>query len=148
MDLAQIIKPEQVIGRLDTTDKMAVLRDLSTRAALALKLGSQTIINPIVARERLGSTGIGHGFALPHAHIPDLHGFFGSFARLQRPIDFDSVDHEPVDLVFLLLSPLDAGKAHLAVLAAVTRRLREQAPRLRETRDPIELYERLTGHAP
>ncbi len=150
MEIADLISPEQVIGGFDARDKRALLRELGTRAAVALNLKSHAIIDPIIAREILGSTGIGHGFALPHAFIAGLSRFFGMFARLQTPIDFGAVDNEPVDLVFLLLSPEGAGRRHLAALAAITRRLREidVADRLRRSRDPIELYTQLTGRIP
>ena len=149
MGIADLIKPEHVIGGFAAADKKALLRELATRAAAVLGRPNETIIGPIMAREDLGSTGIGHGFALPHAYVPGLTQFFGMFVRLQKPIDFAAVDHEPVDLVFLLLSPEGANKAHLAALAAITRRLREPglADRLRRTRDPVELYERLAGTA-
>ncbi len=150
MDLAELIKPEQVIARFNATDKAALLRELATRAALTLKLESRAIVDPILAREMLGSTGIGHGFALPHAFVPGLSGFFGMFARLQRPIDFAAVDGEPVDLVVLLLRPEGAGKLHLAALASISRRLREPgvADRLRRCPEPLSLYAQLTGREP
>jgi nitrogen PTS system EIIA component len=147
--VADLVTPDHVIGRLAVGDKAELLRLLGGRAAAALKRETASIIGALLARERLGSTGIGRGFALPHTSIPALPNFFGVFATLQRPIDFEAVDGQPVDLVFLLLSPDGAAKAHLAALAAITRRLREAgvADSLRRTRDPIELYSRLVGPA-
>jgi PTS system nitrogen regulatory IIA component len=128
-------------------DKPKLLRELSERAAKQLGIGSETILEALRSRETLGSTGVGKGIALPHARIVGLGHFFGLFARLTRPINFDAIDDAPVDLVFLLLMPEQAGDEHLAALAAVSRRLRqhEVAAQLRSAKASSELYEILTG---
>ena len=95
---------------------------------------AQTIVTALQAREELGSTGLGNGFALPHARIEGIDRLFGMFTRLNRPIHFDSIDGNPVDLVFLLLIPPAAGSKHLAALASISRYLRDKefAARLRK----------------
>jgi PTS system nitrogen regulatory IIA component len=133
MDLADLIEPGQVVfgARADTKEKL--LLDLASRAAAFLNLDPKLVFKALQAREQLGSTGLGEGFALPHARIEGLDRYFGMFARLNRPIHFDSVDAKPVDLVFLLLTPATAQGEHLAALAAVSRHLRDKelAARLR-----------------
>ncbi len=126
MDLADLIKPSRVVFAARASNKEQLLRDLATRAAAELGLDAQAISSALLAREELGSTGLGEGFALPHARVPGLDHFFGMFARLNRPIHFDSIDGKPVDLVFLLLIPATAGGEHLAALAAVSRHLRDR----------------------
>ena len=126
MDLADLIEPGRVVfgARADTKEKL--LLDLASSAAASLNLDPKLVFNALQAREELGSTGLGEGFALPHARIEGLDRFFGMFARLKRPVHFDSVDAKPVDLVFLLLSPATAQGEHLAALAAVSRHLRDK----------------------
>jgi PTS system nitrogen regulatory IIA component len=122
------------------------LRDLSERAAKQLGIASESIFGALRSREMLGSTGVGHGVAVPHARIAGMGNFLGLFARLQRPIAFDAIDDLPVDLVFVLLMPERSGSDHLAALAAVSRRLRDQesAARLRTAKSARELHEILT----
>ena len=119
MDLADLIEPGQVIFGAHATTKEKLLLDLASRAAASLNLDPKLVFNALQAREQLGSTGLGEGFALPHARIEGLDRFFGMFARLNRPIHFDSVDAKPVDLVFLLLIPAAAQGDHLAALDAI-----------------------------
>jgi nitrogen PTS system EIIA component len=122
MDLADLIEPGRVVfgARADTKEKL--LLDLASSAAVSLNLDPKLVFNALQAREQLGSTGLGEGYALPHARIEGI----GTFARLNRPIHFDSVDAKPVDLVFLLLIPATAQGEHLAALAAVSRHLRDK----------------------
>ena len=133
MDLASLVDPSRVVFGARANNKEQLLFDLASRAAASLNLDPKAIFNALRAREELGSTGLGEGFALPHARIEGLDHFFGMFARLKRPVHFDSVDAKPVDLVFLLLSPATAQGEHLAALAAVSRHLRDKefAARLR-----------------
>jgi len=126
MDLADLIEPSGVVFSARASNKEQLLHDLASRAASQLNLDAQKIYAALQAREELGSTGLGEGFALPHARIAGLDRFFGLFARLSRPIHFDSIDGKPVDLVFLLLIPATAGGEHLAALAAVSRHLRDK----------------------
>ena len=134
MDLASLVDPSRVVFGARANNKEQLLLDLAARAAASLNLDPKAIFNALRAREELGSTGLGEGFALPHARIEGLDRLFGMFARLKRPVHFDSVDAKPVDLVFLLLSPATAQGEHLAALAAVSRHLRDKefAARLRK----------------
>ena len=133
MDLASLVDPSRVVFGARANNKEQLLLDLAARAAASLNLDPKAIFNALRAREELGSTGLGEGFALPHARMERLDRFFGMFARLKRPVHFDSVDAKPVDLVFLLLTPVTVQGEHLAALAAVSRHLRDKefAARLR-----------------
>ena len=127
MILAELIEPDRVLAGLRVNDKPQLLQELARRVAPATGIGTGLILDALQSRERLGSTGLGRGFALPHARLPGLATLCGLFARLARPIDFDAIDGAPVDLVFLLLAPEDAGKEHLSALAAISRPLRDAA---------------------
>lgn len=146
MEVADLITPQSVVAMLPARDKPQLLRDLSKRAAKLLAIDTQTVLDALRSREMLGSTGVGQGIALPHARVVGLPRFFGLFGRLERPINFDFIDERPVDLVFLLLIPEQAGDEHLAALAAVSRRLRERdvTDRLRAAKTAAELYDVLT----
>ncbi|MES1155796.1 MAG: PTS sugar transporter subunit IIA, partial [Pseudorhodoplanes sp.] len=102
----------------------------------------RTVFETLLQREKLGSTGIGHGIAIPHGKLSKLERLFGLFARLDRPIDFESLDGQPVDLIFLLLAPEGAGADHLKALARVARLLRDPdtASKLRDSRDADAIY--------
>lgn len=141
MDLADLIDPSYVVFGARASNKEQLLLDLASRAATFLNLDSKMVFTALQAREQLGSTGLGEGFALPHARIEGLDRFFGMFVRLNRPIHFDSIDAKPVDLVFLLLIPATAGSEHLAALAAISRHLRDRdfAARLRKAASGTEL---------
>jgi PTS system nitrogen regulatory IIA component len=141
MDMIDLIKPEQVLS-LRAGNKTQLLQELVRRAAKGLGLDIQTILDPVMAREALGSTGVGDGVAVPHARVPGLKHFFAVFARLEKPINFDAVDGQPIDLILLLLIPADADTDHLAALACVSRRLRDPdvARQLRANSDPAALY--------
>ncbi len=141
MDLADLIEPSHIVFGARATNKEQLLVDLAARAASFLNLDSKMVYNALQTREQLGSTGLGEGFALPHARIEGLDRFFGMFARLNRPIHFDSIDAKPIDLVFLLLIPANAGGEHLAALAAISRHLRDRdfAARLRKAASGTEL---------
>jgi len=145
MDLADLIDPSRVVFGARATNKEQLLLDLASRAATFVNLDSTTVFKALQAREQLGSTGIGGGIALPHARIEGLERFFGMFVRLNRPIHFDSIDGELVDLVFLLLNPANAGGEHLAALATISRHLRdhEYTARLRKAPNSAALCELL-----
>ena len=149
MEISDLVRPAQVIADLRARDKAGLTAELSRRAAAALPLESHSVEAALTARERLGSTGLGRGFALPHARLGGLDRFFGLFARLARPIDFDAIDEQPVDLVFLLLIPETAGSEHVAALAAISRRMRDAAfaQRLRKAAGAGEMYAILTDAA-
>jgi PTS system nitrogen regulatory IIA component len=135
MDIADFIAADRVALDLRGRDKTQLLQELAKRAAASgAGVPADVILAALRSREDLGSTGLGKGFALPHARIDGLPKFFGLFARLARPIDYDAIDGGPVDLVFLLLMPANAGNEHVAALAAVSRRFRDvdTASRLRK----------------
>lgn len=112
---------------LRATSKKQALQELARRAAAATGIHERTIFDHLLERERLGTTGVGRGIAIPHARLPQLDKVYGLFARLERPVDFEAVDDQPVDLVFLLLAPQQAGADHLKALARVSRLLRDES---------------------
>lgn len=120
------LTPDCVIPSLKAGSKKQVLQELARKAADLTGQDEAAIFDVLLERERLGTTGIGHGIAIPHGKIPALDRVYGVFARLERPIDFDSIDDQPVDLVFLLLAPSDCGADHLKALAKVSRLLRDR----------------------
>jgi len=147
MEIREFLDPSNIIPQLFSTDKTQALRELSRRAGVVLGLPQEAIFNAITAREKLGSTGLGQGFALPHARIDGLDHFFGLFARLGRPIAFEAADEKPVDLIFFLLIPANSVVNYVTVLASIARRIRDQdiAKRLRLAEDPAVLHALLTS---
>ena len=131
-----------VVPALKVNGKKQAIQELSSRAAKLTGQNERLIFETLMQREKLGSTGVGNGIAIPHGKLPKLEKLVGLFARLDRPIDFESLDGQPVDLIFLLLAPEGAGADHLKALARVARLLREPATvaRLRESRDADALY--------
>ncbi|MGV2980720.1 PTS IIA-like nitrogen regulatory protein PtsN [Camelimonas sp. ID_303_24] len=147
MPLTDLLTPEAVIPALKCNSKKQALQELAAHAATLIPdLTEREIYDTLVQRERLGSTGIGDGIAIPHGKPEKLNRVVGLFARAERPFDFDALDGQPVDLMFLLLAPENAGADHLKALARVARVLREPAmlERIRATRDPDALYALLT----
>ena len=149
MDLSDLITPYGVIPSLKASNKKQVLQVLSDRAAELTGLSGVEIYNTLIQRERLGSTGVGGGIAIPHGKLPSLRKSFGVFARLEEPVDFDAIDEEPVDIVMLLLAPENAGADHLKALARISRLLRDpkSVEKLRGCRDRAALYAVLTEKA-
>jgi nitrogen PTS system EIIA component len=147
MEIREFLDRTDIIPQLFSTDKTQALRELSRRASTALGIPQETIFGPIAAREKLGSTGLGQGFALPHARIEGLNRFYGLFARLGRPIPFEAADEKPVDLIFFLLIPANSVVNYVTVLASIARRIRDQdiAKRLRMANDPAVLHALLTS---
>lgn len=147
MDVSDFLAEDQVIGDLRSTSKKALLQNLSGRLARSLSLNEADVFDALMARERLGSTGVGHGVAIPHARLDGLGKIAGLFARLATPIDFESIDEEPVDLVFLLLAPEDAGSDHLKALSRISRLLRDpnQCAKLRAADNEGALQALLIG---
>lgn len=150
MTIADILAPANVVHGLRASGKTALLEDLAQRAARSLDLDAGTILGALVRREGLGSTGVGDGVALPHARLETVRKPFGLLAHLREPLDFDAVDEQPVDLVFLLLLPTGEGAGHLNVLACVARKLRdpETAAGLRGARDAAGLYASVSARSP
>jgi PTS system nitrogen regulatory IIA component len=147
MLLSQLITPEAVIPSLKVSTKKHALQELSDRAGAISKLRSREIFDALLQRERLGSTGIGDGIAIPHGKLVKPQAIFGVFARLVRPVDFQSLDGVPVDLICVLIAPESAGADHLKALARLARALRDQkmTAKLRAARDVSGLYAVLTG---
>jgi nitrogen PTS system EIIA component len=125
MDLADILAPDAIVPSLNVTCKKQALQELSQRAADVTGIESRDIYEALLQRERLGSTGLGRGIAIPHVKFKGLKGISCLFARLSKPIEFDSHDGEKVDLVFLLLAPEHASGDHLKALARISRLVRE-----------------------
>ncbi len=147
MPLADLLAPNAVFPMLRASSKKQVLQELAQQAALLVDRDPREIFETLLQRERLGSTGVGNGIAIPHGKLDNLNKLFGLFARLEKPIDFESLDGEPVDLVFLLLAPEAAGADHLKALARVARMLRDPdiVEKLRATRDSSMMYAVLTA---
>ncbi len=149
LDLTTLIPADHVLLDLKGTSKRQVLRSLAQAAARVTGVDAELILEALLQRERLGTTALGDGIAIPHARIADLPDFTGFLARLAHPVDFEAVDGQPVDLVVLLLAPEGAGADHLRVLARIARVLRDPELRaaLRAARDPREVRDLLGGRA-
>ncbi|HVC56624.1 MAG TPA: PTS IIA-like nitrogen regulatory protein PtsN [Stellaceae bacterium] len=146
--IADLLTPRGVIAQLRAGNKRQALQEIARRAAAMTGLAERQIYDVLAERERLGSTGIGQGIAIPHGKLAELPGLCGVFARLERPIPFEAVDDKPVDLVFVLLAPAQAGAEHLRALARVSRLLRDATTcqKLRGTDNADALYALLTDH--
>lgn len=146
MSLHDLIEPHAILPSLKVSTKKQALQELSERASEVAGLPAREIFDALLQRERLGSTGVGGGIAIPHGKLPRVTRMLGLFARLERPIDYEALDGEPVDLIFLLLAPESAGADHLKALSRVARALRDSSltSRLRATRDASGLYLLLT----
>jgi PTS system nitrogen regulatory IIA component len=146
MSLNDLIQANAIVPSLKVSTKKQALQEISERAAEISGLTAREIFDALLQRERLGSTGVGGGIAIPHGKLPRAGRIFGLFARLERPIDFESLDGEPVDLIFLLIAPESAGADHLKALSRIARALRNPSltTRLRATRDASGLFALLT----
>ncbi|MCB1488313.1 MAG: PTS IIA-like nitrogen regulatory protein PtsN [Bauldia sp.] len=149
MDLGDLIAPDAVIGSLKANSKKQVIQAIAEKAAAKTGIPEREIFETLLQREKLGSTGVGGGIAIPHGKLPGLDSIFGLFARLPKPIDFEALDDQPVDLVFLLLAPEGAGADHLKALARIARHLRKGgvANKLRASTDKAALHAVLTEEA-
>src|SRR5246127_4742749 len=146
MPLNDLVAPNAILPALKVNNKKQALHELAARAAVLSGQSEKAIFEILMQREKLGSTAVGNGVAIPHGKMPNLTRLFGLFARLDRPIDFEALDGQPVDLIFLLLAPEGAGADHLKALARVARLLRtpDTAKLLRESRDAEAIYAVLT----
>jgi PTS system nitrogen regulatory IIA component len=146
MMINDILVPEAVIADLKATSKKQALQELARRAAEISGLHERTVFDVLMERERLGTTGVGNGIAIPHGKLAGLKQLFGMFARLEQPVDFDAIDEQPVDLIFLLLAPEAAGADHLKALARVSRLLRDRSvcEKLRGANQADAIYALLT----
>ena len=146
MLLSDLLAPQAVVPALKVNSKKQALQELAGRAAAACGRDEREVLEVLMQRERFGSTGIGSGIAIPHGKLAKLERLCGAFARLDRPVDFEALDGQPVDLMFLLLAPEGAGADHLKALARIARLLRDPdtTRKLRESRDAESLYAVLT----
>jgi nitrogen PTS system EIIA component len=149
MEITDFLTPDRVVLEVRARDKAALINEIARQFARTVpSLNAQTVEAALLARETLGSTGLGGGFALPHARIEGLGSYLGLFARLAKPIEFDAIDGKPVQLVFVLLIPFETTTPHVAALAAISRRFRDAdlATKLRKTRTHLEAYGFLTSN--
>lgn len=149
MTLIDLLTPAAVISPLRANGKKQALQELAQHAALVTGLPERELYESLLQRERLGSTGIGDGIAIPHGRMPGIDRLVGLFARLDKPIDFDALDGQPVDIIFVLIAPEGAGADHLKALARVARVLRNPSvlEQIRSTRDPAAIYAVLADQA-
>jgi len=149
MEIADLLDTESVFAKLPATSKKQAIQELAKRAAQITGIHERTVFDVLLERERLGTTGVGNGIAIPHGKLPGLNRLYGLFARLEKPIDFEAVDDQPVDLIFLLLAPEGAGADHLKALARVSRLLRDRTicEKLRGSDEAEALYALLTEPA-
>lgn len=147
MKLSKILKPEAIKVIASASSKKRLMHDIGELAHTTFGLDQTRVVEALQERESLGPTGVGHGVALPHARLDGLDAVQGIFLMLEKPVDFDSIDRQPVDLVFALFAPQDAGVEHLKALALVSRSLRDQGlcKKLRANPDPATLYTILTS---
>ncbi|GAA0658815.1 PTS system nitrogen regulatory IIA component [Sphingomonas insulae] len=147
-DFSDLLRPDSVYKDVAVAHKKALFAQLAN-ATDALGFDGRLTAERLAAREKIGSTGFGGGVAIPHAKLPEIDGVTGVFMRLAQPIEFDAVDDLPVDLVFMLVSPVDAGAEHLKALARVSRRLRDRTflAKLRGAGSPDALYALFTADA-
>lgn len=149
MDLSDLIGPKSILPAVKATSKRQVIQEIAAKGAELTGIDERQIFDTLIEREKLGSTGIGGGIAIPHGKIAGLDRIYGALARLSRPIDFEAVDDQPVDLVFMLLAPEGAGADHLKALARIARVLRESGvpERLRAAGDTTNLFNILSEGA-
>ncbi|WP_416898761.1 MAG: PTS IIA-like nitrogen regulatory protein PtsN [Minwuia sp.] len=147
MDITDLLEPESVVFNLKAGSKKQVLQALARHAAETTGLHERLIFDTLLERERLGTTGVGDGVAIPHGRIGEIDRISGLFARLKDPVDFDSVDGKPVDLLFLLLAPAQAGADHLKALSKISRLLRDRdnCEKLRGAKSADALYALLSS---
>lgn len=148
--LADLVSPDRVLLELRAPSKRQLFQDLAEAVERASGIDQAVVLAALVQREKLGTTGIGEGVAVPHARLAGLPRSLGLFARLAKPIDYDSLDEVPVDLVFLIVAPEDGNAEQLKTLARIARLLRDPAltARLRREADPARVHEIVTGRSP
>jgi PTS system nitrogen regulatory IIA component len=149
MDLGDLLDPSAVVGALRISSKKQALQALGDKIGARVGVEPRIVFEALLQRERLGSTGVGHGIAIPHAKLAGVSRITGLFARVEKPIDFEALDDEPVDLIFVLIAPEGAGADHLKALARVARVLRDPsvAAKLRGASDATALHTILTTSA-
>jgi len=147
MKISEFLSPTETLINIRASDKENLLQELAHRAAAKLSLSEDCIVAELLKREMLGSTGMGNGVAIPHARYQTIEKPFGIIAKLKQPIDFDAIDDQPVDIVFMLLLPTPSEGEQLGALACVARKLRaaDDLVLLRRAKNVPELYATLTG---
>lgn len=142
MALADLLQQDAIIPALKVNSKKQLLQELAAKAARITGVSEREVFDVILQREKLGSTGVGHGIAIPHGKLNSIRQITGVFARLETPVDFEALDDQPVDLVFLLLAPEGAGADHLKALSRIARALRdpELVAKLRATDSDTAIY--------
>ena len=142
MPTPELVSPNAIIPALKVNGKKQALQEIAAKAAALTGQSDRAILEILLQREKLGSTGVGNGVAIPHGKLAKLGQVFGLFARLERAVDFEALDGQPVDLIFVLLAPEGAGADHLKALARIARMLRDQdlANKLRDARDAEAIY--------
>lgn len=146
MELADLVAKTAILPNLKASSKKQLFQEIASRAEDSYGVRARDVISGLTAREQLGSTAMGDGVAIPHARIEGIDRIVGIFARLERPVDFESMDGRGVDIVFALLAPEDSGADHLRALARVSRLLRssEICEKLRATSKADALYALIT----
>jgi PTS system nitrogen regulatory IIA component len=149
MHVTDLIRPHAVVPNLRVTSKKQALQELSRRASELIGVPERRIFDVLVERERLGTTGVGNGIAIPHGKLSELSELQALFARLETPIDFEAIDEQPVDLICVLLAPESAGADHLKALARISRLLRDRSvcDKLRGSDSADAIYAILTESA-
>ena len=147
--MRDFLAPKSVVSRLAATNKTEILQQMSQLAATTTGRDTHAVFDVLWEREKLGTTGGGFGIAIPHGRVEGLDKVYGFFARLAEPVNFDSIDDKPVDLVFLLLAPESAGADHLHALAIVSRLLRDAklCDQLRRAKNDGDLHRILSDAA-
>ncbi len=142
MALADLLHQDAIIPALKVNSKKQLLQELAAKASKITGLSEREIFDVVLQRERLGSTGVGNGIAIPHGKLASVRSIVGVFARLESPVDFEALDDQPIDLVFLLLAPEGAGADHLKALSRIARVLRDQdlVAKLRATDSASAIY--------
>lgn len=146
MELKEILDPKAVRFVSNANSKKRLIQDIAEQASQIYGLDATTVMSALMEREKLGSTGVGRGVAIPHARFNDMNQVCGLFTRLEKPVDFESMDHQPADLIFTILAPQKEGADHLKALALVSRTLRSEnvCSKLRANADQHTLYTILT----
>ena len=127
MEIRDLLSSDSVIANLRVTSKKQALQELASAVSRLTDLDERAVFDVLMEREKLGTTGVGNGIAIPHGKLPGLEKLYGMFVRMEKPIDFQAIDEQPVDLIFLLLAPESAGADHLKALARVSRLLRDRS---------------------
>ncbi|MEL6921989.1 MAG: PTS IIA-like nitrogen regulatory protein PtsN [Pseudomonadota bacterium] len=146
MEMTDLLSRNRVTTGMKVKSKKQLLQNLAAIAARDTGFSEEAILNVLIEREHLGSTGVGNGVAIPHGKLPNFQGIIGAFATLATPLDFDAIDDQPVDVVFMLLAPEGSGAEHLKALSRIARVLKQQSllGQLRQMNDPDVAFALLT----